>query len=273
MPKKPRAPKAEATAKKSPIKAETWKTFQKAVFALAAQFGIPEDRVQLAKTREKTGKRSDAWKDLERAVAQAARDAGFIKAYRILRGDDIGISDVDVCVPEAPHVMIDCKYKVDGWSHHTIFDECEEKYITEPGQFLALPTKSGGQDGSLTTIRTEVFFQLLAQACLRQDKNADEVGCPRCPGKTTITPAGVGLVLCKCNNCTLEFQMRESDLPVTKSSQTKFKPKNGAEKPTALTVTIPEVPAEEYPLEAPSTARPFGEGDAKSKKSSRKKVA
>lgn len=156
--------------------------------------------------------KSGAWKDFERAIADLARKAGFTQAYRVLRGDDIGESDIDVEIPEVPTARVDCKYRQGGWSHHKIFVECEKKYVKK-GQFLALPTKSGRQNGSFTTIRSEVFFELLAAKFMTRTKEPNEMGCPRCPGLASITYLDIGLVQCLCQNCQLSFLMRRDDLP------------------------------------------------------------
>lgn len=165
--------------------------------------------------------KSSAWKDFERAIADLARKAGFTQAYRVLRGDDIGESDIDVEIPEVPAARVDCKYRQGGWSHHKIFVECEKKYVRK-GQFLALPTKSGRQTGSFTTIRSEVFFELLAAKFTTQTKQPNEVGCPRCPGLASISYLDIGLAQCICQNCQLSFLMRREDLPknVVESPQT-----------------------------------------------------
>jgi hypothetical protein len=151
---------------KPPSKAELWKKLLKAVDAAAAELGVHPESFKLAKKRVPTGARhkSDAWKYHERNVRDEANDVGF-SATRISRGADLGVSDIDVEIDGLPFLKIDCKYKVDGWVHHTIFEDTEELYCKEPGTWLALPTKVGGAEGSLTTIRTEVFFDLLARAC------------------------------------------------------------------------------------------------------------
>lgn len=156
----------KAAVPKPPSKAELWKKLVKACAVAAKDIGLHPDCYKLSKKRVVTSTRhkSDAWKSFERAVKDCAVDFGFL-AKRILRGADLGVSDVDVEIEGLPLLKIDCKYRVDGWSHHTVFEETEELYCQEPGTWLALPTKAGGADGSLTTIRTEVFFDLLARAC------------------------------------------------------------------------------------------------------------
>lgn len=159
-------------------------------------------------------KRSQAWKDLERSVAVAARDVGFVRAFRVLRGDDIGISDTDVKIPEVPQAMIDCKYTERGWSHHAKFFECEKRYIVKgAGTFLILPTKGKGERGSLSTVRTEVLMDLLAKVYRKADRPADAIGCPMCPGLSIPKAFQMGLTQAVCQTCQFAFLMATTDVP------------------------------------------------------------
>jgi hypothetical protein len=186
-------------------------------------------------------KKSQAWKDHERGVTQDARDAGFTLAYRVLRGDDIGISDVDVILPEIPQARIDCKYTQGGWAHHTKFFDCEKKYVVKgSGQFLILPTKSKGQQGSLSTIRTEVLMGLLAKTYLARERPAGTLGCPACPGIARAAEPVLGLSLCTCTNCGLSYMLQASSVPANANA-------------LADLALNPPVPAgEPLPLEAPA---------------------
>lgn len=156
--------------------------------------------------------KSGAWKDFERAIAETARKFGFTQAHRVLRGDDIGESDIDVSIPEVPAARVDCKYRQGGWSHHKIFVECEKKYVTK-GQFLVLPTKSGRQNGSISSVRTEVLFELLAAKYLSRRENPNSMGCPRCPGVCNVDILDIGLAQCVCLNCSLSYLVRQEELP------------------------------------------------------------
>lgn len=177
-------------------------------------------------------KRSEAWKNLERSVALSARDAGFKKAFRVCRGDDIGISAVDVILPEIPFVKIDTKYRGNSFNHHSLFYESEKKYCDKNQDFMALPTKGGRERGSLVTVRLEVLLELLAHKYLPKDRPIDTVGCPKCNSVCDTKPIGLNLTECLCGSCGVTFFMGTKDIP---------------EK-------LPEAPAEdteviEYPLE------------------------
>jgi hypothetical protein len=161
-------------------------------------------------------KRSSAWKDFERTVALAARAAGFSRAYRVLRGDDIGISATDVILPELPFVRIDSKYRKDSFYHHALFKEAESKYCQRSEDFLILPTKGGNERGSLSTVRTEVLFKLLAQAFLTsQERPVGALGCPFCKGLAIPKNIGLGLAECTCTSCSASYFVKASDVPAT----------------------------------------------------------
>lgn len=205
-------------------KTEVWKQFQKTVKALAEQMGIPEKRYELSLVREKSGKKSDAWKNHERKTAQAFQTVGFSQAHRVLRGDDIGVSDIDVRIPEVPVAMVDCKYRQDGWAHHSIFMDCEKKYCTKPEEFLVLPTKSGNETGALATVRLEVLASLMAAKFLSAERPTHTLGCPRCPGTVNVNTISLGLVECICGNCSLTYLLRSEEVP-QQPSETSSKPR------------------------------------------------
>ena len=171
--------------------------------------------------KTKSGRTSDAWKNLERAWAKCLQDVGFGNAKRISRAGNIGESDHDVNLPEIPTLKSDCKYKNGGWSFHTIFKECEDKYVKDPKDFLVLPTKSGGERGFLVTLRGEVFARILAKAYLGHKKDSNMLSCPVCNSDTTCNVMGMDLAQYTCSDCS--FQFIASAPSERKNAQTKNK--------------------------------------------------
>ncbi len=160
-----------------------------------------------------SGRCSDAWKNFERAVAELFQKFGFTKAFRVSRGDDIGVSDTDVKVPDCPGIQVDAKYRKGGWAHHTIFFECEEKYVgDDPDKFLILPTKGGGERGALVTLRLEKLLELLAKVYLGS-VGTPGLKCPHCGSPVESKSNALGLALCSCPNCRKEFFIPETDVP------------------------------------------------------------
>lgn len=205
----PKAPKPPKSEKPSDI----WTRFKLETVNLAKTLNVPQAWT-LEKVREKGKKRGDAWKDFERAYTKLLVEAGFTKAERISRGDDLGESDVDILVPENPLLKVDTKYKVDGWSVRTLFDEVEAKYVREgSGEFLIMPLKSGGTEGSVTVIRSEKLASILAENCLRDAGQSHPFSCPVCPGFVQARKASLGLASCSCTSCGLEFQTAASNVP------------------------------------------------------------
>jgi hypothetical protein len=105
------------------------------------------------------GKRSVAWKALER---EAARE---LDGERVSRGDDFSRSDVDVRVKGLPMVKVDAKYRV-RHAHHSLMAEVEEKYC-DPGDVPVLVTKHHRQRGAHATLPlwfVGVIFKLLRDA-------------------------------------------------------------------------------------------------------------
>ena len=155
MPKTP----SKSTKSKPLSKRAQWDGFEHQVRALALELGIPETLYDLSKVRKKPGAGSEAWKGHERQFTELLVNAGFA-AHRVSRGDDLGVSDVDIIVDDIPTMKVDCKYRAGGWAHHAEVDEAEAKYCTGEGDFLVLPTKGGLEAGSLVSLRSQVFVQI-----------------------------------------------------------------------------------------------------------------
>lgn len=102
-------------------------------------------------------RQSQAWKNLERRVAEA------LGGKRIVRGNNFAVSDIDVKVPDFPHLAIDAKYRrAQPWKHHAFVEEIAKKYcgkgeLTTP----VLVTKSGGERGEYVTLRLQDYAALL----------------------------------------------------------------------------------------------------------------
>jgi hypothetical protein len=188
------------------------------VAKLASECGVAPGGYKLAKLQAKTGKRSQAWKSFERAIAELAQAHGFA-AERISRGADLGASDIDVRLPKVPELRIDCKYRQDGFSHHSLFEGAENLYCQEPGQWLALPTKAGQATGSLVTLRSEKFFELLARAYAERTDAVHGWACPRCqhPTQLRTTYGAFGLAEQHCEHCALIFWVPLAALPASLS--------------------------------------------------------
>lgn len=185
---------------------DAWRHFLRQVGQLAAACGLQPGGYRLTKLQPKTGKRSQAWKSFERAIAELAQEAGF-DAQRVSRGADLGASDIDVRLPRVPELRIDCKYRQDGFSHHSLFEGAENLYCQAPGQWLVLPTKAGQATGSLVTLRSEKFFELLARAYPEKQEAVTTWSCPRCAADThpqSRYPA-FGLGEFGCERCELTF--------------------------------------------------------------------
>lgn len=116
-------------------------------------------------------RQSQAWKNLERRAAEA------LGGKRITRGDNFAISDVDVTVPDFPHLAIDAKYrKAQPWKHHAFVEEIAAKYCQGEKSVPVLITKSGGEHGEYVTLRLADYAALLnAIRALREAKNLDPV--------------------------------------------------------------------------------------------------
>lgn len=189
---------------------DAWRHFLKQVTRLAVEVGIASNSYRLVKLQHKTGKRSQAWKSFERAIANMAEAAGF-EAKRISRGADLGASDIDVRLHRVPELQIDCKYRQDGFSHHSLFEGAERLYCTRPEQWLALPTKAGQATGSLITLRSEKFFELLARAYPEKTKAVVSWSCPRCQSETQHQASYLAFNLYErqCHRCQLSFWLSD----------------------------------------------------------------
>lgn len=213
MPRLPKQPKTPQP--KPPTKAQLWEQFKRLVSAAAREVGVPELAYELSHASTRDLRKSEAWKDFERAWTKLAVSFGFVEAERISRGDDLGVSDVDVVLPLLPGALVDCKYQAHGWHHHTIFERCEAKYLKNPGDYIIMPTKAGGDVGSLTTVRSEVFLGLLRKAHQHQDTKPGSMPCPRCAGGSLFA-AGVNsleLVELVCDTCRVPVLLRLCDVP------------------------------------------------------------
>ena len=199
---------------------------------------LQKDLKDSTKSAKKSGRRrSDAWKNFERNIALEARKVGFLKAFRVCRGDDIGVSAVDVIIPEIPFVKVDTKYRVDGWSHHSIFSESEKKYCQSKGDFMILPTKAGGDHYSLSTIRTSVLMELLSYKYINKQRPPEAMGCPKCSGIAKPAKIGLHLSECTCISCHLTFFVRTEDVPP------------GAENPSLFEPYSATIDQQDHPLE------------------------
>lgn len=101
-------------------------------------------------------KRSEAWKDLEREVAEA------LKGTRVSRGDDFSRSDVDVVVADFPALAVDAKYRK-SHAHHALLVGVEVKYCSEARLVPVLATKHHRQRGFNITIPGWHYAALLDQ--------------------------------------------------------------------------------------------------------------
>lgn len=207
----PKAPKLTAAA----AKAQLWESFKRQVAVLAKSVGVPEAGYELERVVTRDLRKSQAWKDFERAWTKLAVVFGFAEAERISRGDDLGVSDVDVALPLLPGALVDCKYQAHGWAHHTIFEKCEAKYLKQPGDYIIMPTKAGGKAGSLTTVRSEVFLDLLRRAHMLTDTKPGAMACVRCRGGSIFLSGRLSIGLCElvCDTCQVCVLLNESDIP------------------------------------------------------------
>lgn len=180
--------------------------------AAAAELQVPEAAYVFKWVRKPNKQKSTAWKGFEREVADVAARFGFT-SRRISRGADLGESDVDVVLEEAPGLRIDCKYRAKQ-AHHSLFLEVESKYVSEPGQRLWLPTKVAGEAGSLVVMRTEEAFSLLRDAMGRDAGNHLVCSCCRTPLlKPMWIPAPTGLSTATCPSCGLVLQVPSARVP------------------------------------------------------------
>jgi hypothetical protein len=100
------------------------------------------------------GKQSQAWKDLEREVAEE------LNGERVLRGADFSKEGVDVEVKDFPGLRIDAKYRA-AWSHTSYLKEVVDKYVKEPGDIALLVTKKKRQRGAIACLSLKDFGTIL----------------------------------------------------------------------------------------------------------------
>lgn len=139
-------------------------------------------------------RRSQAWKDLERAVAKA------VNGDRVSRGGDFSKSAVDVEVADLPFLKIDAKYRK-SHAHHSLIDEVAEKYCKKDVDVPILVTKSHGQEGANVTMPM-YFFSVLIKTF--RDANVDEHLGAVAKAKTAYAkdmPDKVGRFDRACQNC------------------------------------------------------------------------
>ncbi len=101
-------------------------------------------------------KRSQRWKDLERATAKA------LGGNRILRGSDFSKSEPDVDIEDMPRLKVDCKAHK-RFAHHTLLQEVKEKYCKRKNDIPILVTKHEHQVGACVTISLDFFSELLEE--------------------------------------------------------------------------------------------------------------
>lgn len=94
---------------------------------------------------------SDAWKDLERRIADKL--GGY---RRIARGQNYRISDFDVEVTDFPHWRIDAKYRRQKFKHHAMLRDIREKYC-EKGDVPILVTKNAAEHGEVVSMLLDDF--------------------------------------------------------------------------------------------------------------------
>lgn len=98
------------------------------------------------------GKRSQAWKALEREAALV------LGGKRVVRGD-WGESDVDVKT-EFPRLKVDCKYR-QSHAHHSLLEGIRKKYCRHPQDKAVLVTKHRNQHRINITVDGELFGLML----------------------------------------------------------------------------------------------------------------
>lgn len=155
--------------------------------------------------------RSTAWKGLEYAIAAAFKAAGFKKAKRVMKNEQILAASQhkelpDVNIPEAPFLQIDGKYSVSAWDKvERLFLECRAKYELAPTDRFAMVTQRAGSKVRIAHITLEWLAELCAKAYLG-GKSSDCWVCPQCKSEDLLTqPIGMCQELTRCNVCTLEF--------------------------------------------------------------------
>lgn len=102
-------------------------------------------------------KQSQAWKDLERATAEA------LKGKRVMRGANFAESDVDVKVPDFPLLKVDCKYRK-SHAFHALVEDIRTKYCESHDVTIGTPvlvTRHRNGKNVYVTVDLEMFAKLL----------------------------------------------------------------------------------------------------------------
>lgn len=156
--------------------------------------------------KTKSGKQSQAWKDLENKVALLFKSAGFRRAKRVIKETHDSAPDVDL--PEVPDVAIDTKYSVRGFPQHTQFMSEVETYVgarrrseSRNYAWAIMPIRPGGSSDILAVLRLERLIDLMRKVYLH-----DETGgwrCMRCGNAITESGLFAGHYQYKCDNCGL----------------------------------------------------------------------
>lgn len=173
---------------------------------------VAKAKLELA---EKPKTRSKAWKGLEYAVAEVLVKAGFKKAKRYMKLDQMAAAVhseelCDIRIPEVPHIKIDTKYSSQrdgkGWDKvEALYLKCKEKYAVKSQDRFIMVTQKSSSRYKLAHIEVEFFAELLALAYLG-GKNSDSWSCPRCKQEALSTgPTGIGQELHSCGVCNLQF--------------------------------------------------------------------
>jgi len=99
-------------------------------------------------------RQSQAWKNLERSVAEA------LGGTRVLRGADFSESDVDVKVDDFPLLAIDCKYRK-SHAFHSLIEEIRTKYCGDGTKSPVLVTKHKNGQRNYVSMDLELLQTLL----------------------------------------------------------------------------------------------------------------
>lgn len=182
---------------------------------------IQEAAESIENKPESRKKRNTAWKGLEYSIAEAFKKAGFKKAKRVPKQDQMtamssGKELPDVYVPEAPFLQLDGKYSQKAWQKvEKLFLECAGKYELTPQDRFAMVTQQANSRHRIAHITLEFFAELCGKAYLG-GKTSDHWLCPRCRSENLVTtPIGLGQELSKCETCTLEFVTKDGTRPKT----------------------------------------------------------
>ncbi len=126
---------------------------------------------------------SNAWKSLERAIAEE------LGGKRVVRAD-FGVSDTDVRIEDFPQLKIDAKYRA-AWSHTSYLKEVAKKYAKKPGDIPLLITKQKRQQGAIVCLSLEDFAGMLnriralegrSPVQITFDDESVEISVDPCPG-------------------------------------------------------------------------------------------